>query len=88
MKTCSACGGDGIQKPENLLVSGAVRRCIACHGRGVVGGIRRKPEQWWSVKFRTNDGDVIRVTTKGKDEGEARLNARRLLDPSLYCEML
>ena len=88
MSSCQACGGDGIQKPEERLKSGAVRRCISCHGRVVIGAIARKPGRWWSVKFTTKDGDVIRVTTKGTTENEARMNARRLLDPGLYCEML
>jgi hypothetical protein len=88
MNSCQACGGDGIQKPEARLKSGAVRRCISCRGRGMTGEIKRKPGQWWSVKFKTKDGDVIRVTTKGTTENEARLNARRLLDPALHCEML
>jgi hypothetical protein len=33
------------------------------------------------------DGDVIRITTQGATEGEARLNARSLLDPALHCKM-
>ncbi len=85
---CAACGGDGIQKPEERLVSGAARRCISCRGRGARGSARRKAGQWWTVKFKTNDGDIIRVTTKGATESEAELNARRLLDPGLHCELV
>lgn len=88
MKVCTACGGDGIQRPEERLVSGAVKRCTSCHGRGTHGIVRRKAAQWWTVKFQTNDGDIVRVTTRGATESEARLNARRLLDPGLHCEMV
>lgn len=89
---CKSCGGDGIKKPiEHLKSHGAaVKRCVACWGSGGGG---RKPRQstqrrWYSVRFKTPDGDVIRISTKGKDESEAQMKARRLLDPALHCEML
>jgi hypothetical protein len=89
--SCSSCGGDGIKKPLEALKShkGALKRCLVCWGTGLTG---RKPRQctqgrWYSVRFTTSAGDVIRVTTKGKDESEARMKARRLLDPSLHCQM-
>jgi DnaJ-class molecular chaperone len=89
---CMSCGGDGIGKPEVPLVGqpGCMKRCKACRGTGLHKNTRRRRRgrSWWSVQFKTNDGDMIRVTTQGATEDEALLNARRLLDPALHCEIL
>lgn len=89
---CTSCGGDGIKKPLEALKSrkGTLKRCLVCWGSGLAG---RKPRQstqgrWYSVRFTTSDGDVIRVSTRGKDESEARMKARRLLAPALRCQMV
>lgn len=89
---CTSCGGDGIKKPIEHLKTHkeAVKRCLACRGTGLV---RREPRPcrttpWYSIRFKTSDGDMIRITTRGTDERDARLKARRLLDPSIHCEML
>lgn len=39
---CPDCNGDGVKKPEEVLKSGAIRRCLSCHGRGAV---RVKPPE-------------------------------------------
>lgn len=88
---CTSCGGDGIKKPVEHLKShkDALKRCPVCWGSGQAGRKPRRsnPDRWYSVRFTTSAGDVIRVTTKGKDENEARVKARQLLAPTLHCEM-
>jgi hypothetical protein len=92
-KPCMSCGGDGVKKPLERLKNqqGALKRCLVCWGSGVAGGKQRRAvpaKQWYSVKFKTSDGAVIRVTLKANDEEAAQLNARCLLNQSLHCEML
>lgn len=91
-ESCTSCGGDGIKKPLEALKAhkDAVKRCPDCRGSGRAGRQlpRAVPQPWYSVKFKTPDGAIIRITLKAKDESGARLNARALLNQSLHCEML
>lgn len=90
MTACRSCGGDGFKKPLEPLkgIPGAVKRCPDCRDGTERKGVSRLSETWWSVKFKTVEDDVIRISLKAKDSDEAAVKARELLRADLYVTLL